>query len=170
MKKCKKCGKIFKKLPKESYKQWIQKQFCSQDCSNKNGHHIIHNKSKTRFYKIFKGIKARCNDKINLKYGGRGIKCLWKSFGKFYEDMFKSYDEHCKIWGEKQTSIDRIDNNGNYCKENCRWATQKEQSNNTRKTIYIKYRNNIYTIYELSKKLNLTYYTIYFRNKRNKTI
>lgn len=87
------------------------------------------------FYNRFMTIKARCLNPKNHKwkdYGGRGIKCLWKSFEEFRDDMYQSYLKHIKEFGSN-TSIDRIDVNGNYCKENCRWATAKEQSLNTRK-------------------------------------
>ena len=90
----------------------------------------------THFYKKFENMKSRCNCKKHpsyKNYGGRGIKILWKSFKKFRDDMYESYLEHCKEFGKKNTTLDRIDNNGNYCKKNCQWATWKQQNNNQRK-------------------------------------
>lgn len=130
----------------------------------KTGKKKIHGLSHTRFYHIFTCIIQRCTNKNHEaynRYGGRGIKCLWKDFVEFKRDMFESYTKHCKEFGEKQTSIDRIDNDGNYCKENCRWATHKEQANNTKATIKNK------KLLEISKKYNIKF-DILLKLEKNK--
>ena len=91
---------------------------------------ITHGMSYTREYNIWQGMKDRCINSENQgyeDYGGRGISVCTRwldSFENFYEDMGLSpTDDH---------SIDRIDNEGNYCPDNCRWATIKQQSDNKR--------------------------------------
>lgn len=81
-------------------------------------------------------------------YGGRGITYQesWKKFENFRDDMYESYLKHCEEYGEKDTTLDRIDVNGNYCKENCRWATRKIQANNTRKNHYITINGEVKTL------------------------
>ena len=99
-----------------------------------------HNMSRSRFYNIYNHIYQRCNNTNNDRYknyGGRGIKCLWKSFEEFKNDMYDSYVEHVDKYGEFDTSIDRIDVNGNYCKENCKWSTNKEQQANKQGSIFV---------------------------------
>jgi len=96
---------------------------------------VTHGKSYTREYKAWRSMKERClnkNHKYFRHYGGRGITICeeWLKFENFYKDM-----------GDKPTlkhSLDRIDNEKGYYKENCRWATLKEQNNNKRNSILIK--------------------------------
>ena len=78
-------------------------------------------------------IQRRCYNKNlpNYKYRWwRGIKCEREYFNDFKRDMYESYLEHVKEFWEKQTTLDRIDNDLNYCKENCRRATRIEQRHN----------------------------------------
>jgi len=104
---------------------------------------LTHGMTKTRFYRIWCNMKNRCLNKnvyAYKHYGKRGIKIYpsWLKFENFRDDMLKPYIEHCKKFGIKNTSIDRMNNEENYCKSNCRWATRKEQNNNYRRNLNYK--------------------------------
>ena len=75
-------------------------------------------------------MNSRCKNKKNKRYGGRGILVEWKGFEEFMCDMYSGYLRHCKLYGENNTQIDRINNDGYYCKENCRWATRSKNMKN----------------------------------------
>ncbi len=97
-----------------------------------------HGMSKSRIASIYSNMRTRCTNPNVLafrNYGGRGIKCLWVSFLSFKEDMYESYLEHVAKYGEKNTEIDRINNNDNYYKENCRWVSRAENCLNRRNTL-----------------------------------
>jgi hypothetical protein len=99
-------------------------------CSGRN-----HGMSDTRFYSSWHSMKTRVLNKNHIRnahYAGRGISICpeWFEFKNFKRDMHASFIKHINTFGEKQTTLDRINNDGNYCKENCQWATYKEQANN----------------------------------------
>lgn len=92
--------------------------------------------TKTKFYKVWVNMKARCyykNWKDYKRYWARGIKVCdsWLKFENFYNDMYFSYKDGL--------TIERINNNWNYCKENCKWETRYKQAQNTIKVNFIEY-------------------------------
>ena len=142
----------------------------SEICTN----HFINSKQTTcgRFHKKYENSKVggrvydtwnrmihRCYD-INhhkyLSYGARGIKVCdeWKNnYDTFYKWAIENgYREG--LW------IERIDNDGDYCPENCKWATRKEQMRNTRRSKHIEYNGETHCLAEWCEILNLYYPTI----------
>ena len=121
----------------------------------------------TRFYRIYRGIINRCtlpSDNNYRYYGGRWIKCEWRTFEDFLNTMYRNYLTHVKEYWEDNTTIERIDVNWNYCIENCRWATVKEQLNNTRVNVPMEYNWIKYKSIEmLCEHLGLKYNTLYKR-------
>lgn len=115
---------------------------------------VTHNKSKDQLYSVWSGIKRRCynpNEEGYYKYGGRGISMCdeWReSFFSFYKWGIKN--GYCK-----GLQIERIDNDGNYCPENCRWATAKEQAYNRRNTIYLECFGEKNNLWEWEKKTGI---------------
>lgn len=132
-----------------------------------------HKLRNTRLYNIWANMKQRCNNpnqKAYKYYGARGIKVCdeWlNSFENFYHWAIKNgYEKHLQKFGNKNTTIDRIDVNGNYEPSNCKWSTQKEQSLNKTNNHLIKYNNEEHTISEWAIIKNLTKSTIYHRLQR----
>lgn len=120
--------------------------------------------SKFRFKQIWVGMRQRCYNDNHYSYpdyGGRGISISedWIHFDKFKSDMFDSYIEHAVKFGEKNTSIERKDVNGNYNKENCCWATPQEQSNNRRvaKRKKYLYKGEEHSLASLARLLGVSY-------------
>lgn len=131
-------------------------------CFNKEKS-LKHNMSNTRFYRTFKSIKQRCTNPHTSKYhiyGGKGVRCLWKSFEEFREDMYESYGKHVENFGEKETTIDRIDSEGNYSKKNCRWATNLEQARNTKTNTKIFFNGETLCLGDWSDKLGINKKTL----------
>ena len=128
----------------------------------------IHGMTKTKFYKKWIMMKRRCYDKkcqAYKHYGGRGIKVCdrWLKFENFRDDMYQSYLEHAKKFGHKNTTIERKNNNGNYCKENCRWATLIEQGNNKTNSRYLVYNGKKLTITQWADIVGISENVIRFR-------
>lgn len=122
---------------------------------------------KSSFYKKRQTMNARCTYPcVNWfkNYWGRWIKCEWRSFAEFKNDMYESYMEHVAIYWEKDTTIDRVDVNWNYCKENCRWLTMKEQQSWKRNNHRVVYKWKEYpTLKLLCDEAWKNYYTVHRR-------
>lgn len=123
-----------------------------------------HGMSRTRLYDIWANIKGRCFNPKNeryIDYGGRGIKMCseWDAdFMNFYKwAMDNNYSD--------DLSIDRIDVNGDYCPENCRWVDNYVQANNTRTNHLITFNGKTQTISQWAREYNLQPYTIQSRLK-----
>jgi len=117
-------------------------------------------------------MKKRCLNENNpsyKNYGGRGIKICQRwldDFANFMNDMLDSYIEHVSKYGEKNTTLDRIDTNGNYEPSNCKWSTFKEQNNNQRRLKLLEVDGIKYTIPQFCEKFNFNYDTVYHRVRR----
>lgn len=131
------------------------------------GTNLKHGKHNERLYKTWCGIKARTsnpNEKSYKNYGARGVKVCkeWKeSFESFYR--WSLSNGYCE-----DLTIDRIDVNGDYCPENCRWATKTEQQRNKRNTIKVTLFGIEKPLAEWCEILNIKYRTPYLNLRKGK--
>ncbi|MFA5240719.1 MAG: hypothetical protein WC476_13570 [Phycisphaerae bacterium] len=128
--------------------------------SQHNG--LKHGMATTRAYNIWAQMIQRCINPKNKNYrlyGERGIAYCekWQTFEGFWADMQNGYSD--------TLTLDREDVNGNYEKSNCRWATQKEQGNNTRINHTITYGGLTLTLSQFADKYNMSKETLWYRIK-----
>ena len=121
-----------------------------------------HGMSKTRAFTAHAQMLQRCLNEKNRayqRYGGRGIQVCerWMTFDNFIEDMGHP--------GEDE-SLDRIDNNGGYYAENCRWATLLDQANNKRNNVNLTIGEQTKSVSEWCRNQNIATSTVYNRLKR----
>jgi hypothetical protein len=120
-----------------------------------------HGGTGTRLYSIYKSMKQRCYNKNNSAYkyyGGKGIVICknWKNDFSVFRDwaLQNKYKENI-------SSIDRINPNGNYCPENCRWVSLKKQQNNKLNSMFVIIDNKKLTIAEWAEKTKTNKQTLY---------
>ena len=118
-----------------------------------------HGKVKSAEWESWQAMKSRCDNPAHhayARYGGRGISydSSWSDFLTFLADM-----------GPRPigTSLDRIDNEKGYSKENCRWATPKEQSRNLSTNRLVEYQGEMYSVSALAEKLGIKTSTMFRR-------
>lgn len=122
-----------------------------------------HKKSNTRLYRIWKHMIDRCNNNKSdayKYYGGRGISICkdWHNIELFFEWSFcNGYDD--------SLTLDRLDTNGNYDPENCRWATRKEQANNTSRNVNLFFNGKTQNISQWASETGIKFATIWSRLK-----
>jgi hypothetical protein len=134
----------------------LEKRFVVIDLRKKSNRREEHN--------IWHDMKRRCADasrKDYARYGARGIRVCdrWReSFENFYADMGpRPSPKH---------TIDRIDNNGDYSPENCRWATASQQQNNRRQTVFLVFRGEKKALTDWARELGFSRNTLQLRYRR----
>lgn len=156
------CGKE-RKLTSQEVKRNI-----SCGCVTNVDKNKTHGMSKTSEYKSWMSMKDRClnsNSPSYHYYGGRGVKVSseWiNNFEQFYEDMGAKPN--------KSFTIERIDVNEGYCKENCIWATKKMQANNRRSNYLLTYKGITKTRSEWADTIGINVRTLASRCRANKSI
>lgn len=129
--------------------------------------HLKHGFSGTRLHNIWKGMRKRCNTTSSqdyCNYGGRGIRVCaeWDDFVAFRSWAIENG------YADNMT-IERKDNNQNYCPDNCTWIPNEKQSLNTRSVIEVSYGGKTMPVGRWADELGIKRLTVYSRIKRGKT-
>lgn len=128
-----------------------------------------HPESQDGLYTIWGAMKERCynaHNKSYIRYGGRGI-CVCEE----WKNNFSAFADWALSNGySKGLTIDRIDNNGNYCPSNCRWATTKQQNRNYSKNHMITYMGETKCLADWSEHFGINRATILYRIQSGKTL
>lgn len=129
--------------------------------ATKTSHGGASHTNRSRLYKIYTGMKSRCFQKHSRAYkdyGGRGITICNEWLG---EHGFENFRDWSLSHGYRDDlTIDRIDNDGNYSPENCRWVTMKQQTNNTRRNRYLTLNGETHTATEWGEITGINRITI----------
>jgi hypothetical protein len=120
-----------------------------------------------RLYSTWKSMRARCYNPKTMHYehyGGRGITVCkeWDDFQVFLNDMESTFQEGL--------TLDREDNDGNYNKNNCRWATKEQQANNQRDNLRLEFEGKIVTEAELAKLTGVPRTTLQTRRRKGASV
>lgn len=132
---------------------------------------VKHGRYKDSIYKIWKGINERCLNprrKEFHRYGGRGITVC----DRWHRGNPDGFENFLSDMGERpgELSIDRIDSDGPYSPENCRWATRKEQQNNRSSNRLFTFEGRTQNITQWSLELKIKSATVFSRMHRGKSI
>lgn len=128
---------------------------------------IKHGKNNTRLYKIMHDMKQRClnpNNKNYKHYGGRGIKI----YNRWLEDFNIFYDWAMNNGYQDNLTIERINVNGNYEPNNCKWILINDQAKNTRRNRFFTYNGETFCLKEWADKLKINENTLRYRLKKDK--
>lgn len=120
---------------------------------------IIHGQTGSPEFVVWVGMRQRCNNPNTAAfkdYGGRGIyiDSSWNTFEQFLKDMGPR---------PARKTLDRIDNNGPYSKENCRWVDNYVQHNNTRKNTQFSLNGRSQTMAQWARELKIKSSTLWMR-------
>lgn len=177
-------GKLFVLERVESYRK-IPRWLCQCDCGKTRtirGAELRYGKTKTcgcrnvsrennpfyrhgmtagHFWRKWYSVKQRCLNKSSstyYKYGAKGISIpdKWIGFDGFREDMEDSYLSHVEEYGEKETTLDRVDPFKSYSKENCRWATNRQQARNKTNTRFLTFEGKTLPMSEWAEIRNIS--------------
>ena len=131
------------------------------DMKTKHGLSVNDQGEAPRLYSIWRNMKQRCNNPNASKYknyGGKGI-----SFCEEWENYKPFHDWAINNGYSDDLTLDRIDNNGDYCPENCRWVTYRQQNLNSSQNHLVTFKGETKTITEWSEILNIKRTTLYSR-------